>query len=220
MFSRPVSSGWKPVPTSSRLPTRPWISTRPVGRLGDARQDLQQRPLAGAVAADDADDLAVRDLERHVPQRPERSLRLGDRRRRWLEQRAEAPERSRHRIGDVSRKRPVAAPACRCGYALAEAVDANGRSSLIRQVGERPSPSAGSRTGRRRAGPPRRRPTADQERQSRAMRLPEQRPAEALDHAGHRVQPEIRRATARARCCSGRRPASRTSRTASGTGST
>ena len=23
MFSRPVSSGWKPVPTSSRLPTRP-----------------------------------------------------------------------------------------------------------------------------------------------------------------------------------------------------
>ncbi len=30
MFSRPVSSGWKPVPTSSRLPTRPRISARPV----------------------------------------------------------------------------------------------------------------------------------------------------------------------------------------------
>ena len=29
MFSRPVSSPWKPVPTSSRLPTRPRISTRP-----------------------------------------------------------------------------------------------------------------------------------------------------------------------------------------------
>ena len=29
MFSRPVSSGWKPVPTSSRLPTRPRISARP-----------------------------------------------------------------------------------------------------------------------------------------------------------------------------------------------
>jgi hypothetical protein len=28
-FSRPVSSGWKPVPTSSRLPTRPRISARP-----------------------------------------------------------------------------------------------------------------------------------------------------------------------------------------------
>ena len=29
MFSRPVSSGWKPVPTSSRLATRPRILTRP-----------------------------------------------------------------------------------------------------------------------------------------------------------------------------------------------
>ena len=29
MFSRPVNSGWKPVPTSSRLPTRPFSSTRP-----------------------------------------------------------------------------------------------------------------------------------------------------------------------------------------------
>ena len=28
-FSRPVSSGWKPVPTSSRLPTRPRIVARP-----------------------------------------------------------------------------------------------------------------------------------------------------------------------------------------------
>ena len=40
------------------MPTRPRISTWPVGRLGDPRQDLQQRALAGAVAADDADDLA------------------------------------------------------------------------------------------------------------------------------------------------------------------
>ena len=29
MFSRPVSSGWKPVPTSSRLATRPLMVTRP-----------------------------------------------------------------------------------------------------------------------------------------------------------------------------------------------
>ena len=33
MFSRPVSSGWKPVPTSSSVPTRPCSSMRPVGRL-------------------------------------------------------------------------------------------------------------------------------------------------------------------------------------------
>ena len=29
MFSRPVSSGWKPVPTSSRLPTRPRMTACP-----------------------------------------------------------------------------------------------------------------------------------------------------------------------------------------------
>src|SRR6267143_5959544 len=34
VFSRPVSSGWKPVPTSRREPTRPWISAQPVvGRV-------------------------------------------------------------------------------------------------------------------------------------------------------------------------------------------
>jgi len=30
MFSRPVSSGWKPVPTSKRLPRRPFIIARPL----------------------------------------------------------------------------------------------------------------------------------------------------------------------------------------------
>ena len=55
MFSRPVSSGWKPVPTSSRLPTRPRRS-RPRPSVGSVmrEQDLEQRALAGAVAADDA----------------------------------------------------------------------------------------------------------------------------------------------------------------------
>ena len=36
MFSRPVSSGWKPVPTSSRLATRPRSVDAAFGRLGDA----------------------------------------------------------------------------------------------------------------------------------------------------------------------------------------
>ena len=59
MFSRPVSSGWKPVPTSSRLDD-PAADHGPAGgRLGDAAEDFQQRALAGAVAADDADDLAL-----------------------------------------------------------------------------------------------------------------------------------------------------------------
>ena len=43
----------------------------PLGRLGDAREDLQQCALAGAVAADDADHLAALDLEAHILERPE-----------------------------------------------------------------------------------------------------------------------------------------------------
>ena len=42
-------------------------------RLGDPREDLQQRALAGAVVADQADDFAVRrSSKRDVAQRPER----------------------------------------------------------------------------------------------------------------------------------------------------
>ena len=60
----------------------------PLARLGDARQDLQERGLAGAVAADDAEHLAALNLEAHVLQRPEF---LGRRRReRW---RGRAPRR-------------------------------------------------------------------------------------------------------------------------------
>ena len=43
----------------------------PLARLGDARQDLQERRLAGAIAPDDAEHLAALDLEAHVLQRPE-----------------------------------------------------------------------------------------------------------------------------------------------------
>ena len=71
MFSRPVSSALNPVPTSSRLPTRPRNSYAPLGRLGDAAEDLQKRALAGPVAADDADDLPSLYLEVHVSERPE-----------------------------------------------------------------------------------------------------------------------------------------------------
>ena len=70
MFSRPVSSGWKPVPTSSRLADAAANLGPAGGRLGDAGEDLQQRDLAGAVAADDADDLAFADLEGDVLQGP------------------------------------------------------------------------------------------------------------------------------------------------------
>ena len=41
-------------------------------RGGDAAQDLEQRALAGAVAPDHAEHLALLDFERHVAQRPDR----------------------------------------------------------------------------------------------------------------------------------------------------
>ncbi len=41
------------------------------GRLGDAGEDFQERALARAVAADDADDFAALDLEGDVAERPE-----------------------------------------------------------------------------------------------------------------------------------------------------
>ncbi len=44
---------------------------RPLGRLGDAREELEQRALAGAVAADEPEDLALPDLEGDVAQRPQ-----------------------------------------------------------------------------------------------------------------------------------------------------
>ena len=44
--------------------------------LGDARQDLEQSGLAGAVPADDADDGAARHLERDIPKGPEVVLPL------------------------------------------------------------------------------------------------------------------------------------------------
>ena len=40
-------------------------------RLGDAREDLEQGRFAGAVAADDAEDLALLDLEADILERPE-----------------------------------------------------------------------------------------------------------------------------------------------------
>src|SRR5581483_6410318 len=61
-------------------------------RLGDAREDLQQRALAGTVPADDPDDLAGPDVEREVAQRPDRrvfALRLG--RRPVAERRGDTP---------------------------------------------------------------------------------------------------------------------------------
>ena len=76
-FSRDVSSGLKP---DAELDERRQAARHPdpagVGRV-DARQDLQQRALAGAVAADDAEELALVDVEGDVAQRAQLAVLVG-----------------------------------------------------------------------------------------------------------------------------------------------
>ncbi len=88
----------------------------PLGRLGDARQDLQQRALAGAVAPDDAQHLAALHLEGDVLKSP-KELRIGDCGVRivgiadWA---AGEIRNSRSAIRNSASCRGAAAP-CRCG---------------------------------------------------------------------------------------------------------
>ena len=71
MFSRPVSSPWNPVPTSSRLATRPRISMRPwvgsVMRLRIFRSVLLPAPLRPMMPTTSP----LADFKAHILQRPE-----------------------------------------------------------------------------------------------------------------------------------------------------
>src|SRR5664280_1644350 len=108
----------------------------PLGRLGDAGQDLEQGGFTGAVAADHADDLARRDLERDVLERPDRLLGA-----------PAATEGSRHGVGNAFAQRLVPHPLADA-VALAEAADADRRGAQGRapelgwagsdHIGERP----------------------------------------------------------------------------------
>src|SRR5262249_45445773 len=69
-----------------------------LGRLGDARKDFEERALAGAVAADDADHLAAFDLEGDVLEGPEVAGAFA-----WAiagRERTHTPPRSRDRSRD------------------------------------------------------------------------------------------------------------------------
>ena len=92
-----------------------------LGRVGDPREDLEQRALAGAVPADDAEHLAVLEVERDVAKRPDRLLL-----RRRAEELAEARPRRRdevlHGLAQRVRSLEVADP-----VALAEPLDADRR---------------------------------------------------------------------------------------------
>src|SRR5437762_552120 len=74
------------------------------GRLGDPGEDLQEGGLAGAVAADDADDLAGPDLQGHVAQGPQGAPR---RLRHGRAPAPQAPPRGREGAGDRLPQRPV-----------------------------------------------------------------------------------------------------------------
>ena len=69
MFSQPLASGSKPSEMSNSELMRP-STVRLAGRRRiDAGQQLEQRALAGAVVADDADALALVDPQADVAQR-------------------------------------------------------------------------------------------------------------------------------------------------------
>ena len=70
-FSRPVSSRMKAGADLEQRADAPAQLHRAGRRLRDARQDLEQRALAGAVRSDQAERGSARDIERHVPKRPE-----------------------------------------------------------------------------------------------------------------------------------------------------
>ena len=70
-FSRPLRSGWKPLPSSSSAATRPFIATLAAGRLKDAGHQLERGALTGAVVPDQPQAFAFADAEADVAQRPE-----------------------------------------------------------------------------------------------------------------------------------------------------
>ena len=124
----------------------------PRRRLGDARQDLQQRALAGAVAADDADDLAAPDLERHVAAAPrcvsDSSAARRPRRRRGTH----GPERRASRRPRPCRGASCSAPAsARAGTACSRSSTRIAALTHARPTPRRrrSAPSAGSKKRRR-----------------------------------------------------------------------
>jgi hypothetical protein len=71
MFSRPVSSHTGQRRPDQRRDASAHSHAAP-RRAGDVRKQLEQRALACAIVADDSDNLALLDRQRHVVQRQER----------------------------------------------------------------------------------------------------------------------------------------------------
>ena len=69
-FSRPVSSGWNPGPDFDQRGDPAVNHDAPARRRRDAREQFEQRALAGAVAADHADRRSAEHVEAHILQAP------------------------------------------------------------------------------------------------------------------------------------------------------
>src|SRR5690606_20541829 len=67
----PGQLGMKPCTGLEKGPDTAADEGTPPRRLGDARQDLEQRALPRTVPAHDADDITLADLERQVVERPD-----------------------------------------------------------------------------------------------------------------------------------------------------
>ena len=68
-FSRPLISGWKPAPSSISAETRPFTLQLAARGLRDARGQLEQGGLAGAVLADHAEGASPRGTSKETPSR-------------------------------------------------------------------------------------------------------------------------------------------------------
>ena len=71
MFSRPVSSGWKPVPTSEQAGDAAFDTDLAGSGGGDAGKDFQQCAFPCTVTADNSQNFALLHFEGDVFQGPE-----------------------------------------------------------------------------------------------------------------------------------------------------
>src|SRR6476661_6982931 len=192
-FSRPVRSGWKPVPTSSSDPTRPSRSTVPV--VGSTMRDrilsrvLFPDPLRPMIPTtspwttsnETSSSAQNRAAARRVPPRlisratPSRLPTSASRRVRYL---ARAPSWYCFPRCETRMTRDAS-----CGIGARECAAGNATSDDIGERALHASEEKGTPGEERERGD-----TRDENHRARPRRRPQQRPAESLDDADHRVQ--------------------------------
>src|SRR5918911_368345 len=173
-LSRPVSSGWKPVPTSSSEPTWPVIRTSP--RVGAV---MRERIFSSVVLPAPLRPITPTAWPRATSKPTSSSAQISSRRTRCRRSRRKA-----RRASPSSSSRSVRKATCSpIAYCFARP-----RTEITRSddIGEAPL-GAGEVDGADDDEDDRRADRDEQRAQVRAADA-EQAPAEAVDHAGHRVQ--------------------------------